>query len=411
MKAALPSFSNRPILAYIYYNEVTGQDEFYTHNMHQDEDGNIVYDEIPVGIIPESCNAHLEYDEKLGHNYVVVDGYLFDEYTKAKDILSREKKCACSVELSIKKMSYNAKEKYLNIEDFLFSGVSILGRDTSGKEVKPGMESANIALKDFSVSVFDEEELVKRVEELEKNFASFAINDIWRKEEGAMDDLQKETKEEIVEAVEETAFAVQEETAEPVVSDYSRLFEISHEDIKCALYNLIPQDDWYAIVNVFDDHFVYHGLCEGKIFGQKYVKDGDEVSLDGDRWELFAEYLTESEKNALELMRASYAEMQERFEAISSKLAKYEAEPEKMSILMSTDYTMIECNEDFKNLMNVENHFDLSVEEVKQKADEILLSCAKNNSLAMPVSEQNVERKKFAAVTKKVGRYGNMFSR
>ena len=62
MKAALPSFSNRPILGYIH--EVDGQPEFYTHCMHEDENNNIVYDEIPIGIIPESCNAKLEYDKE-----------------------------------------------------------------------------------------------------------------------------------------------------------------------------------------------------------------------------------------------------------------------------------------------------------------------------------------------------------
>ena len=44
MTDALPSFANRPILGYIH--EVDGQPEFYSHNMHLDEDDNIVYDEI-----------------------------------------------------------------------------------------------------------------------------------------------------------------------------------------------------------------------------------------------------------------------------------------------------------------------------------------------------------------------------
>lgn len=68
MEAALPSFSNRPILGYIH--KVTtdenpeGQWEFYSHNMHEDENGDVVYDEYPIGIIPESCNAQLVYDEE-----------------------------------------------------------------------------------------------------------------------------------------------------------------------------------------------------------------------------------------------------------------------------------------------------------------------------------------------------------
>ena len=123
MSKALPSFSNRPILGYIH--EVNGQYEFYKHNMHE-EDGEIVYDEVPIGIIPESCNAQLVYDKDKNKTYCEVDGYIFEEYSKAAEILEREEECSVSVELSIRSLSYNAKEKYLDIEDFFFSGVTIL---------------------------------------------------------------------------------------------------------------------------------------------------------------------------------------------------------------------------------------------------------------------------------------------
>ena len=61
-----------------------------------DEDGNIVYDEIPVGIIPESCNAQLVYDEEKGKTYeeilenmgMVVEGVAT---TKAAYELAQEK--------------------------------------------------------------------------------------------------------------------------------------------------------------------------------------------------------------------------------------------------------------------------------------------------------------------------------
>ena len=67
MTSALPSFSNRPILGFIHKvvtdENPNGQWEFYSHNFHEEND-EIVYDEIPVGIIPESCNAQLVYDEE-----------------------------------------------------------------------------------------------------------------------------------------------------------------------------------------------------------------------------------------------------------------------------------------------------------------------------------------------------------
>lgn len=134
MKAALPSFSNRPILGYIH--EVDGQPEFYTHCMHLDENEEVVYDEIPIGNIPESCNARLEYDEDKDKTYCVVNGYIYEEYApKAIEILEREDECSCSVELSVRELSYNAKDKILQIDDYFYSGVTILGKTPDGEVV------------------------------------------------------------------------------------------------------------------------------------------------------------------------------------------------------------------------------------------------------------------------------------
>ena len=106
MEAALPSFSNRPILGYIHKvvtdENPDGQWEFYSHNMHENENGELVYDEYPIGIIPESCNAQLVYDEEKEKTYCEVDGYIFEEYSKAAEILEREGECFVSVELSIR---------------------------------------------------------------------------------------------------------------------------------------------------------------------------------------------------------------------------------------------------------------------------------------------------------------------
>lgn len=176
MTKAMPSFSNRPILGFIH--TVNGQEEFYSHNMHLDENDELIYDEIPIGTIPESCNARLEeYD---GKKYCVVDGYIYEDYTKAADILRREQKCSVSVELEIRELSYNAKTDILNIEDFFFSGVTILGVDDEGNTVNPGMEGANITLADFSQknnSVFsNDSKIIELLSEMNKKLDSFNID-------------------------------------------------------------------------------------------------------------------------------------------------------------------------------------------------------------------------------------------
>ena len=176
MTSALPSFSNRPILGYIHKvvtdENPEGQFEFYGHNCHE-ENGELVYDEVPIGIIPESCNAQLVYDEEKCKTYCEVDGYIFEEYSRASEILKREGECAVSVELSIRELSYDGKLKCLNIEDFWFSGVTILGKNEYGDTIKPGMTGSNIKLADFSAdnnSLFAkyENKMIEFQERLEK---------------------------------------------------------------------------------------------------------------------------------------------------------------------------------------------------------------------------------------------------
>ena len=180
MKRALSSFSNRPILGYIH--QVDGEWQFYRHNLHKDENGDIIYDETPIGIIPESCNARLEYDKDKDKTYVVVNGYVFDEYSKAGEILRREKECPVSVELAVREFSYKAKEHCLVIEDMYFSGVTILGKDLNGNEVKPGMEGSNIKLADFSIknnSLFADKyelQIIEMQRSLDKLITCFNIN-------------------------------------------------------------------------------------------------------------------------------------------------------------------------------------------------------------------------------------------
>ena len=57
MEENMPSFFERPILGYIH--KVGDQYEFYSHNMHQSEDGETIYDEIPVGQIPSPAELKL----------------------------------------------------------------------------------------------------------------------------------------------------------------------------------------------------------------------------------------------------------------------------------------------------------------------------------------------------------------
>lgn len=230
MKKALPSFANRPILAYIH--KVDEQDEFGWHAMHI-EDDELVYDEVPVGIIPESNNATLEYSEEKDRYYVNINGYIFEEYSKAKDILERDGEAAVSVELGVRELSYDAKEKVLCIDDFYFEGVTILGVDEDGNEVKAGMEGSNIKLSDFSRSnsVFNyNEKLLEQLEMLNNNLKAFNINNKGRKEDGTVkfDELLKEYNV----TIDDIDFDYEEMSDEELEAKFDEMFgdNVSEED-------------------------------------------------------------------------------------------------------------------------------------------------------------------------------------
>lgn len=452
MEAALPSFSNRPILGYIH--KVTtdenpeGQWEFYSHNMHEDENGDVVYDEYPIGIIPESCNAQLVYDEEKKKTYCEVDGYIFEEYSKAAEILQREEECSVSVELSIRELSYDAKQKFLNIEDFWFSGVTILGKTPQGNEVKPGMTGSNIKLADFSSknnSLFEDYEskmveLQARIENLE----SACFN---KEQNSSVRTLSKEggNKENMTKF--EELLAKYNKTAEDVTFDYSELsdeeleakfaevfgednnadgdnsgddttnepsndnegdgenptepegttdgdnegegqnfenmtktFEISHDDIRYALYNLLSSyedadNEWYYITGVYDSYFVYESWDGGKIYGQKYRKDNDNVSFDGERYNLHKEYLTDSEYTEIQDMRSNYSSVVEELNTYKSA----EVFADKMTVFDDEAYSEYLDTDEFKALMSEDSVNKYSKEELSEKADATLGKLVKKN--------------------------------
>ena len=452
MEAALPSFSNRPILGYIH--KVTtdenpeGQWEFYSHNMHEDENGDVVYDEYPIGIIPESCNAQLVYDEEKKKTYCEVDGYIFEEYSKAAEILQREEECSVSVELSIRELSYDAKQKFLNIEDFWFSGVTILGKTPQGNEVKPGMTGSNIKLADFSSknnSLFEDYE--SKMVELQARIENLETACFNKEQDSSVRTLSKEggNKESMTKF--EELLAKYNKTVEDVTFDYSELsdeeleakfaevfgednntdgdnsgddtanepsndnegdgenttepegttdgdnegegqnfenmtktFEISHDDIRYALYNLLSSyedadNEWYYITGVYDSYFVYESWDGGKIYGQKYTKDNDNVSFDGERYNLHKEYLTDSEYTEIQEMRSNYSSVVEELNTYKSA----EVFADKMTVFDDEAYSEYLDTDEFKALMSEDSVNKYSKEELSEKADATLGKLVKKN--------------------------------
>lgn len=441
-EAAL-TLADRPILAHIHQLN-DGSWDFEAHNMEivENDDGEeeINYIEKQVGSF-SSEPTFWEHDDELNKDYLCAYGYISEEYTKAADII-RAKGGATknSCELSIENMTYNAKDKYLDLKKFYISASTLLGSYDDGTPIGEGMLGSRADMVEFSKEKnsvqFESNEDIKQFIQASIKEAIEDINNL-RKEENLMDFEEnaevietpaEETVEqtgETEEAVNETAEAetsteentVTEEQSEEIAEEtpseeekFTKTFEISHEDIRYALYNLIApfeeeDNEWYSISAVYDDYFIYEGMFNAtNKFKQDYTKNENDVSLNGERIHVNVEYLSDSELAALNAMRSNYDE-------ISQKLAKYEAEPKKLEILNSEDYALISDNEEFVALKEQDAHFDLSVEEVKNKANEILLNAAKSATFASnPKTNKITTIPVLNKTTGKTGRYGGLFN-
>lgn len=416
MEKAMPTLKYRPILAYIH-ELPDGTKDFYAHNVQFEEDENgetqVVYLEKQVGCFTAD-NPWLEYDEEMDKTYVMAYAVIPEEYTETADIIRRKNGTKVSTELVINELSYNAKEKYLDLIDFYFGGTTLLGSDEDGNEIGEGMLGARGDIEDFchKEPVFTyQDKLIETLEKLNITLKGFNKNS----EEGGneeMDNFENEVVEEVVETeveevvvenneveetvvenneVEETEVVEETETEETSASEdgdgnfeethieekFTKTFavELSHGEIQYALYNLIApfdeeDNEWFYIRDVYDNYFYMQGWYNNKLYKVGYTVDGENVSLEGERQEVFELIVTESEKIAIEKMREKYAALEEEYNALKEFKDNYDAsklKAEKTAVLESVEYADIKESDEFKALVAEMDNY--SVDELKVKAD------------------------------------------
>lgn len=412
MKTNMSSFKGRPILANIIKTD-EGTYEFHSHDVTLNEDGEMEYLEHPVGVISQLDEPYLEYDKEEDKTYLHVNGHIFTEYSRAAEILERRRTCKCSVEIAVNEMSWNGEEDYLSIDSFTFMGVTILGYEQDGvTEIQEGMKGSKITIDSFSadnsmLGANYQEKMIEVLDKLNTTLSNFNKNSKEGGEEEMVDVegivVEEELNDPEVVVVEEQADGeevvvneeiVSEETSfedgddeeevvvveeeveveEPVVEEVEEKFEIkfelSHDDIRTALYNLLNaySEDGYSyawILEVYDNKFIYEDWTdEGyKFFRQTYSKDGDNIAFDGERVEVFNEWLSKAEKDALDELKSNYAELKafkENYDATALKA-------EKDAVFASAEYDEIRESDEFKALVSEMDTY--SVEELKVKAD------------------------------------------
>jgi hypothetical protein len=243
MKEAMPTLKYKPILC--NFTDTEEGKDFTSHDMEIDEDGNIIYIERQVGCFTAD-EPYLEYDEENDKTYVMAYAAIPRDYTEAADIIERKDGTKVSVELNINEMSYNGKEKYLQLDSFVFAGCTLLGVDPdTKKEVGEGMKGSRLDIADFSVEnnsvQFDaNEELLNEIKKLNEKLSHFNINqeeskssEIYGKEEIESMNEEIKVEEEVteVETVEETAETVEEFTEETVEEVVEETVEETVEEV------------------------------------------------------------------------------------------------------------------------------------------------------------------------------------
>lgn len=450
-KKSLSTFAYKPILA-AFTTDDDGVEDFMSHEMEIDDDGNVIYIEHQVGCFTIDEPTIEKDPDHEDRQFVYATAAIPREYTHAAEIIERKGGTKVSVELIVNEFQYDEEADELLLTDIEVSGLTLLGKDENGNEVQEGMEGARLDIKDFSISQNSVFELNESIKKFIQDSIVETLNNIdsQRKEENQMNHFEELLKK-YGKTVEEIAFAYEGLSDEELDSAFAEAFENAPnsentEDANQKTFELEFAVTWNGITNrfskslndqirevtelvnatygvedgtfydceVFDDKTVlFHDWWDNRHFKQKYgYKEGNLV-LKGERSEVFVRFLTEEELTALDDLKTKFDTKVKEFEKVQEELSHYHDEPKKQEILMSKDYSSIAGNEEFVELSKQDNHFNMSVEDVQAKADEILLNAAKSGKVDFAMHEDSkstISTKPLFMVNNTQKRYGSLLS-
>lgn len=482
---AMNTIADRPVLAAIHQLD-DGSWDFEGHEMEiiKDEKGKeeLRYIESQVGSF-SSEPAFWEHDDNLDKDYVCAYAYISEEYTKACEIIRAKQGSKNSCELFIDELSYNAKEKYLELNDFYVNASTLLGSHDDGTEIQEGMEGSRADIADFSVNnnsvKFDKDEkMIELLENLNKTLSNFNKEQtsvqIQSKEGGTNNKMTKfeellakygktaedvtfnyaEMSDEELEAKFAEMFdddnsdgdnSDNRESGEPSndgegegdgegASDpdgnecgnisknelFNKLFEISFDEIRYALNNLCSvyrnDSEWCYVSQVYENYFIMEDWDSDKYYKQSYEKDGDNISLSGERIEMFAMLLTESEKLSIEDMRSNYAALKE----FKETTEKNELHAQKEAIINADNYSVLTekdsegnyVNDNFAELVKTMDNYSVEDFETKVKVMHSDYMSAHANFSSVDTKKNTNSVKILTNMNKKSKpkkNYGNLF--
>ena len=431
---ALPTIAYKPLLA--NFCEIDGEKDFTSHDVTLDENGNFVYLEKQIGCFTADP-PEIRYDDETQKEFVFARVAIPREYTDACEIIERKGGTKISVEFLVNEMQYSAKDKILELTDVIVSGATCLGKNPdTGENVEEGMKGAYLNIEDFSaekhstINHFNNQlvETLDKIHELlssfkieensEKGGAEMELENVTPVEETAAEDVvvveeERETEEEVVVAEDEQPEGGEvdgddepEADAEPTT--FSRVFEISHDDIRCGLYRLLDAEGMNCwISQVFDKYFIADDWREDKSYKQSYSVEGDNITLVDDRVQVYHMYVTDEEKTSIEEMRTNYAALKQFKDDYDAAQIK----TEKDAIFANIAYSEIKNSQEFKDLQADMDKY--SVEEISTKCDLMFAAHQKTKIVFEETTEDTAPtsvRFNINTVTDEPQAYAGLFS-
>jgi len=405
LENAAPTIVNKPILARVVFDS-EGNPQFSGHDKHIETDYKkevrIIYDEVPIGIIPEVNEYKVEYDKNTNTSYAYCYGYIWKKYSNyALDIIERDKDIKLSMEINIEKFKIDSKTKEKIVTQFKYDGITLLGNNRT-----PGMKNAS-ATTEFDLNSENEvkdENIKEYLHEFISEFKNL-ITEFDNSKEGGNVQLKEKTEhvEETVdnqntenfENTEKEETKVVEENHEEPVTDSKENFEAentSNEETKAeekedfeltsnelrnklekavrVLFRKLPNT--YGYLQDYDSKYVYYikevytddtGYIPTS-YRRSYEIVDDVATLKDDETETVVKILTKDEWNEIETARESQQVEFEELKQFKAETLEKERKA-KLDVVFDKFDKKLDGLDEYKELK--ENNMDFSIEEIENK--------------------------------------------
>ena len=173
--------------------------------------------------------------------------------------------------------------------------------------------------------------------------------------------------------------------------------------------SICGENQFLYIESVYDGYFYYADYFTGDAYKQAYKVRKDVVSFSGDPERVYREFVTQAEKDELENLRKSYAELK----AFAEDIQATQLKAQKDAILAKAEYECLSENEEFKKLITEADNY--SVEEISTKADLLFAAHVKTVGAFSVKTEEKKGAKKlglnFGTKETKKKPYGSLFDK